>query len=171
MTNATVDRLKARREKHPAAELWQQNEMTEYLHYWGRRMASFLYDVGVRGRDEILNEVHETFKQAVPEITLDQSRRILSGLGRFHEVSKTAKNLMLKDYYAQLQLISKLDYMARGESRPPTGFERLIKPPSSAGFKSKSRKRRKNFQNNRLTPKKASNGNGSRRAKNRQPNR
>ena len=62
-----------------------------------------------------------------PEITLDQSRKILSGLGRFQEASKTAKNLMLKDYYAQLQLISKLDYMARGESPPPTGFERLDK--------------------------------------------
>ena len=66
LVNTTVTRLKARRDKNPTASLWQQNELTEYLHYYGRRVASALYDFGVRNRDEMLNQVHDVFKQAVP---------------------------------------------------------------------------------------------------------
>jgi HAMP domain-containing protein len=79
---------------------------------------------GVSDRDALLNAVHKDLEDIVPDITRREAMDMISGYGKYRQLSKDATAAILRDLKGQMQQIAKLEDMAAGEAPKKTGAER-----------------------------------------------
>ena len=108
-----------------------------------QRLTRAVVESGVKGRDAVVDRVHDLLKRAMPEITKRETMEAISGYGDFRQLTKDQISVELRGIKGELQQILKLEDMAKGdpplksgvERRTPTEAERqLIKKVNEAKF-------------------------------------
>jgi hypothetical protein len=79
---------------------------------------------GVKGRDAIVDAVHDELKKAVPGITRREAMDAISGYGNYKPLTHDEAATQLSDIKGQLQQIAKLEDLQAGERIKKTGAER-----------------------------------------------
>jgi hypothetical protein len=105
-----ADNLKAKKE----------NSVSVYV----QRLARLFYENGVRGRNGIVDAVHNALKDIDPNFTREDAVRAFSGYGKFSPLSKDQVTVALRGYKGELQQVEKLRDMAQGIPPHKTGIER-----------------------------------------------
>jgi hypothetical protein len=81
---------------------------------------------GVKGRDAIVDAVHEVLKQSDPAITRRQTMDLISGYGDFKPLNADAVKAEVRDIKGQLQQIAKLEDIQGKKPLLKTGVERKV---------------------------------------------
>lgn len=84
---------------------------------------SFVAD-GVNTRDALVDKVHEVLKTVMPDITRRKTMDAISGYGDFKQLTKDEISVKLRDIKGQLQQVSKLEDIQKGQPPSKTGIER-----------------------------------------------
>jgi hypothetical protein len=97
-----------------------------------QKLARAFIESGVRGRDALIDAVHEVLQEIIPGITRRQTMDAISGYGDFRQLTKDEISVKLRDLKGQMQQVAKLEDMQAG--RPPlkTGLERRIPSPEES---------------------------------------
>lgn len=95
-----------------------------------QRLARSFVQLGITGRDELIDAVHGVLEQLIPKWTRRQTMDAISGYGDFKALSKDEISLKLRDLKGQMQQIGKLEDMANKQAPLRTGIER--REPSKA---------------------------------------
>lgn len=98
----------------------------EELSRYARKLAEQHIAAGVRGVDNVAKAVHESLKEALPDLTRREVHDAISMYGQFKPLNKDAIKAHLRDVAGQLQNISKLEDMDRGRAPSKTGVERRV---------------------------------------------
>lgn len=96
----------------------------EALSRYARKLAEQHIAAGVRGRDNVVKAVHESLKEAMPEVTRREVQDAISMYGQHKSLNKDPIKVHLRDVAGQLQNVSKLEDMAGGKAPAKTGVER-----------------------------------------------
>lgn len=96
----------------------------EDLSRYARKLAEQHIAAGVRGRDNVVKAVHESLKEAMPELTRREVQDAISMYGQLKPLNKDPIKAHLRDVAGQLQNVSKLEDMAGGRAPSKTGVER-----------------------------------------------
>lgn len=94
-----------------------------------RKIALDLVRSGITMREPLLDALHAEVKKAIPDITREKTRDILSGYGEFRALDKSADKAALRDIQQQSQKLAQLESLEKGKAPLATGFER--QPPSN----------------------------------------
>lgn len=81
---------------------------------------------GVKGREALLDAVHNSLKEIKPDITREEARDALSGYGKFKQLNPDPIKTELRDTKGQLQQVAKLQDMQQGSAPKKTGVERRV---------------------------------------------
>ncbi len=76
---------------------------------FARKLTRSFVEAGMTERDAVVTAVHEELKAIVPEITRRETADAMSGYGDFHELSKDAVSVKVREIRGQLQQLSKID--------------------------------------------------------------
>lgn len=79
---------------------------------------------GIKNRDDLVDAVHRDLQTVDPNTTRREAMDMISGYGKYRQLSQDQIAAELSDLKAQLQQIAKLDDMAHGQPPKKTGFER-----------------------------------------------
>ena len=89
------------------------------------RLAKYFWQQGVRGRDDMVNALHEAIKDVMPkDWTIENTRDAYSGYGDFKPVSKDEMSTGLADIKTQLQQVAKVEALENQQPLKKTGIER-----------------------------------------------
>lgn len=110
----------ALKERLAEPETMEPEELSRYA----RKLAEQHIAAGVRGRENVAKAVHDSLKEALPEMTRREVHDAISMYGQFKPLNKDAIKAHLRDVAGQLQNVSKLEDMARGRAPSKTGVER-----------------------------------------------
>lgn len=109
-----------------------------------QQLARALVKEGVSDREQLIDEVHRVLQDAIPGISRRQTMDAISGYGDYKQLSKDEITVKLRGMKGEMQQLSKLEDMAKGqpplksgvERRTPTEAERkLIKEVNDAKAK------------------------------------
>jgi len=89
-----------------------------------RQIQRRLVEAGLRDRDQIVDIVHASLQDSLPELTRRQAMDALSMYGQFSPLSKEEVDQVVRDINGQLQQLAKLKDMEAGEAPKKTGRER-----------------------------------------------
>jgi len=118
---AAWDQLKEEGETaQPELDLANLGKLTRFAKQVQRTMV----ENGITEREEVVDAVHEALQEIVPEITRRQTMDALSSYGQFAQLSKDPIDQIIRDINGQLQQLSKLEDMEKGQAPAKTGVER-----------------------------------------------
>lgn len=89
-----------------------------------QRLAENFVRGGVKGRDALVDRVHEVLKESDPGITRRQTMDLISGYGDFKALNKDAVKAEVRDIRGQLQQLAKLEDIESKLPLQKTGVER-----------------------------------------------
>lgn len=89
-----------------------------------RRLTRSVVEAGVSDRELVVEAVHAELSSIIPDITIRQTMDAISGYGDYRELSKDDISVKVRDLKGQLQQLSKLEDMGKGEAPRKTGVER-----------------------------------------------
>lgn len=92
--------------------------------FLAQKLARTFVEEGVRDVNELIDKVHEVFKDVAPGITRNEVMNSISGYGQFKPLSKGEIDVKLRDLKGQMQQMGKLESMKSGEAPLKTGIER-----------------------------------------------
>lgn len=135
-TNAEKTKRAVRRPKGAAVErkaeivenLKEAPDDKNLLSNTARELARGEIEAGNTDREKILDAVHETLRQANPELSRREVADAISLYGKFKPLSKDAASIRLREISTELQAISKLEDIESGKPPLKTGLER--QPPT-----------------------------------------
>jgi N12 class adenine-specific DNA methylase len=81
-------------------------------------------DASPEGRNAAVVAVHEILIDFVPELTIDQTARAMSGIGIYSPLSDNEIEAIRRDQRAQLLLLEQISDWKKGQAPPATGQER-----------------------------------------------
>lgn len=99
-------------------------ERTKALSSTAQELARGYIEQGVKGRDEVLDKVHEDLKSVIPDLSRRDAMDAISGYGQFKPLTRDQITKELRDIKGQLQQVAKLDDMSQGKAPKKTGMER-----------------------------------------------
>lgn len=79
---------------------------------------------GVKGRDALIDAVHEELKKTNPKITRRETMDAISGYGDFKQLDKEQAKVELRALKGEMQQVAKLEDMQGGKAPAKTGVER-----------------------------------------------
>jgi hypothetical protein len=91
------------------------------------KLAELLHRSGIRDREALITEVHETLKLVDPTITRRQAMDAISGYGRVTPLDTDPTKVEMRELKGQMQQLAKLDDMKAGKAPLKSGPER--QPP------------------------------------------
>jgi hypothetical protein len=83
-----------------------------------------LVEAGITKRDDVVQGVHESLQEFIPEITVRETMDAMSGYGQYSQLSDNETDKILRDINGQLQQLAKLDDMRNKIAPAKTGVER-----------------------------------------------
>lgn len=83
-----------------------------------------LVEAGITERDKVVQGVHESLQEIVPDITVRETMDAMSGYGQYSYLSDGEADKIIRDINGQLQQLAKLDDMRSGVAPAKTGAER-----------------------------------------------
>ncbi len=89
-----------------------------------RQLMKQAVEVGIEGREEVIDAVHEELLQDIPDLTRSETMEAMSGYGDFRELSKDEVNVKVRGYRGEIQQLLKLEDMQAGQAPKKTGVER-----------------------------------------------
>jgi hypothetical protein len=89
-----------------------------------KRLTRSMVENGITDRDAVVDGVHAELQQAIPDITKRQVMDAISGYGQYAELTKGEVESTIRDIKGQLQQLSKLEDMQKGQPPKKTGVER-----------------------------------------------
>jgi len=89
-----------------------------------QKLAKALIGEGYNTRTKLVNKMHKILQEIDPEITKRDTKDAISGYGKFRSLSKEEVDENLRDIKGQLQQLSKLEDMRKGQAPAKTGVER-----------------------------------------------
>jgi len=94
------------------------------LQSFARKLERWFVEQGVQERDPNVAAVHAELRSIVSDVTIRQTRDILSGYGQYRQLPQDAISAIVRDLHGQEQQVSKLEDMASGKAPRKTGQER-----------------------------------------------
>jgi len=91
-----------------------------------QKLARVFWRQGIRGREPMLDALHNALKTVLPEFTRDDTKRAFSGYGNFKPLSKEAIDVGLRDLRGQTQQVLKLEALEARKPLEKTGQERRV---------------------------------------------
>jgi hypothetical protein len=91
-----------------------------------QQLAKSFVELGVTDRNPLVAKVHDTLKQAMPDITTREVQDAISGYGKYKLLSKDDVMVQLRDIKGQLQQVSKLEDLEARKPPLKTGVERRV---------------------------------------------
>ncbi len=89
-----------------------------------QKIAEALINSGITNRGKLVTEIQSILQESFPDITSREVSDLLSGYGRYKNLSMDSAKRILRDIKGQLQQISKLEDMQQGQAPLKTGVER-----------------------------------------------
>jgi len=89
-----------------------------------RKIQRSLVEAGITEREAVVDGVHESLQEIVPDITRRETMDALSGYGQYTKLSQAEDDKIIRDINGQLQQLAKLDDMRSGQAPSKTGGER-----------------------------------------------
>ena len=89
-----------------------------------QELARSFISQGLKGRDELVDAVHDQLKSVDPSITRRDAMDAISGYGKFKQLTHDEITDRLRDLKGQLQQVAKLEDMEAGQAPAKTGVER-----------------------------------------------
>ena len=89
-----------------------------------RRIQRSLVEAGITDREKVVDAVHESLQEIVPDITRRETMDALSGYGQYSRLSQDDNDKIIRDINGQLQQLAKLEDMRSGQAPSKTGGER-----------------------------------------------
>jgi hypothetical protein len=99
------------------------------LHAYFNKLALELVRDGTTDREKLIDALHEQVKGAVPGITREQTRDILSGYGDLKRLDPETAKSQLRDIKAESLKLAQLEAIERKQAPVKTGIER--QPPNT----------------------------------------
>jgi len=87
-------------------------------------LARYFVEKGITNPEELSMAVHSVLKDIIPDITPRETMDAISGYGKYRQLSKDEINLKLSDLKGQMQNLSKLQDMEKGQAPLKSGVER-----------------------------------------------
>ncbi len=88
------------------------------------KLMETLVQGGIKGRDNLVDAVHEQLKTADPTITRRQTMDLMSGYGNFKKLNPDPVKAEIRDYKQQLQLVAKIEDIQNKIPLAKSGVER-----------------------------------------------
>lgn len=88
-----------------------------------------LVESGITDRDEVIDAVHESLQEIIPDMTRRETMDAMSGYGQYSEASSDPVDVIIRDLNGQYQQMAKLDDMRQGIAPRKTGVERRTPSP------------------------------------------
>lgn len=101
----------------------ETGKATDLSSYVQRLALNFVRE-GMRGRDNVVNAVHDELQKIVPDIEKRQTEDLISGYGEFKQLDKEEAKTELRKYKGELQQIAKIEDLQKGIAPKKTGIER-----------------------------------------------
>lgn len=89
-----------------------------------RRIQRSLVESGITEREDVVDAVHESLQEIMPDITRRETMDALSGYGQFTPLSKDEISKTIRGINGELQQLAKLEDMQAGQAPLKTGAER-----------------------------------------------
>ena len=112
---ATVDKIKSK--KQDGATPYELRSMIQ-------KLARHEIELGVRERQKVVDNVHNTLIELGIDITPQKTRDAISGYGDFKELSKDETSRELRRVKGELQQVAKIEDMQGGQAPKKTGIQR-----------------------------------------------
>lgn len=100
----------------------QTNDITSLV----QQLARVFWRRGIRGREPMIDALHETLKTIIPEFTRGDTKRAFSGYGNFKPLSKEEIDVGLRDLRGQTQQVLKMEALEARKPLEKTGQERRV---------------------------------------------
>jgi len=100
----------------------QLNDITSLV----QQLARVFWRRGIRGREPMIDTLHDTLKIIIPTFTRDDTKRAFSGYGNFKPLSKEEIDVGLRDLRGQTQQVLKLEALEARKPLEKTGQERRV---------------------------------------------
>ena len=89
-----------------------------------QNLAKHYVSKGITDRNKLVEAVHASLKEIMPDITIRETADAISGYGKFKQLSKEEVSVKLRDIKGQLQQVSKLEDLQSKKPPLKTGMER-----------------------------------------------
>lgn len=100
----------------------QLNDITSLV----QQLARVFWRRGIRGREPMIDALHETLKIIIPEFSREDTKRAFSGYGNFKPLSKEEIDVGLRDLRGQTQQVLKMEALEARKPLEKTGQERRV---------------------------------------------
>lgn len=89
-----------------------------------QRLALNFVRGGITERNALIDAVHGVLEPVFKGVTKEQTRDLISGYGEFKQLDKEAAKVALRGLKGEMQQVSKIEEMQRGQAPRKTGIER-----------------------------------------------
>lgn len=91
---------------------------------WVRKLERGFVAQGIRGRDALVDAVHDVLQDLIPGITRRETMDAMSWYGKYKLLAKDEISLIVRDINGQLQQLAKIQDIEAGRPISKTGIER-----------------------------------------------